>query len=348
MPRTSNSRRIGSRFWDVLLLVLLPGCPGSTPTVAPEATGASQPEPVTVVETSEPEPAEPVPAAIEVEKFAFLARDHSPFPRAAPIRKPHVLMSIDNPEGETAELAERLVASDDGYELHDDPSAVGLSSKPKVWMFGPAGPCEAKVGKAYVAAYDDPYLTLERGWVIEECVERPAPLVYVGPAAPSLRWREVDSVFFDEVEDPAKWEHATKPVLVANGLTEWEPDAVPGGVFIRVREAGKVWEIGYAHHWPHDEACAEEQAIDLRIGLWDGESFEEFPAVSRFAGSSELVGVLELDGEPVVVVADDHFQLQLGRVTGRKVTWKELRTGDYHDEDVAYWGWSVLDGYCGP
>lgn len=320
----------------------LSGCPGSTPTVAPEPSAAPLPEPAAEVETSEPDEPAPGPITLEVDKLAFLARDYSPFPQAAPIRKPRVVISIESPEGDAADLAERLVSSDDGYELHEDPT------KPKVWMFGATGPCEAKVGQAYVAAYDDPYLTLERGFVLEPCDERAAPLVYVGPAAPSLRWRAADNVFFDAVKDPAKWEHATKPVLVANGLTEWEPDAVPAEVFVRVREAGKVWEIGYAHHWPSVADCDEVQAIDLRMGFWDGEAFAELPPVSRFASNSELIGVLELDGEPAVVIADDHFQVQLGVVNGRKVAWQEVRTGDYHDEDIVYWGWSVLDGYCGP
>lgn len=343
MHRAWRSREFVSAF-----SLLLVGCPGSTPTVAPEPTGAPPPEPVSVVETSEPQPSKPVTVALEVDKLVLVTMEDGPFPSPAPLDVPRVVISIENPEGEAADHAERLVGNDDGYELHDDPASIGLPSKPRVWLFGAAGVCEAKVGKAYATAYDDPYLTLERGFVVEPCVDSFAPLAYVGPAAPALRWRAAKSVFFDAVEDPAKWEHATKPVLVANGLTEWEPDAVPAEVFVRVREAGKVWEIGYAHHWPHDESCEEEQAIDLRTGLWDGETFEELAEVGPFGRRSELVGVLDLEGEPAVVVADERYQLQLGLVNGRKVVWKEVRTGDYHDEDVAYWGWSVLDGYCGP
>lgn len=335
--------------WGGVLGIVLMGCPTSPPTVATAPPDAAEPvaeREVVAQEASEPSASEVVP--IEADRFAFVAMEDGPFPNAAPLRTTRVVVSIESPEGEAAEDAERLLSDSRGVERHDEPGAIGLATTPRVWMFGKAGPCEAKVGKAYVAAYDDPYLTLERGFEIESCAEDFAPLAYLGDAAPPLSWRVPTTVYYDTVADPTEWEHATKPVLMANGLAEWEPDAPPAEISVRVHEAGKVWEIGYAHLWPHEEACEEEEGVDLRIGLWDGKRFDELSPVSRFAGNSELIGVLELDGDAAAVIADERYQLQLGLLDGPTIAWSEVRTGDYHDEDVAYWGWSVLEGYCGP
>ena len=338
-----------SRF-SVLALLVLGGCRGAGPTVTPEPPMATEPkpEPEAKVPEKPPLPAETIPIELEAERFAFVAYDDGPFPNVAPAQWPRVVVSIDNPEGEDAKLAERLTADDRGWEAHQDPATIGLPPPPTIWMFGAEGACQAKVGPAYVSAYEDAYLTLERGFRIEPCTKTFAPVAFLGPEAPPMRWRVATNEYYETVE-PATWDHPVRATLMARGLAQWDADAPPPDeIIVRIRKAGAIAELGYAQHWPNEDDCAEDQAIDQTVGFWDGAAFEPLPSVNEYAGSPELVGVLELDGKPRVAIGDLSFQLQLGVLEGRDVTWTELPTGDYHDEDVAYWGWSVLDGYCGP
>lgn len=325
-----------------------PSDAAATPSARDESDGAGSAS-ATAGTSAPSDGAKPTPASAA--DFRYVAMKKGAFPNAAGDEHTRVVSRIDYPSDAKATFAEELIAKGFRRALTaEEAKELELGAPSEVWLFGGDGPCRAELGKPYAAAYDDPTLVLEVGFYVQPCTDAPAPVAFVGAAPPSAKWVDATTDTADEVSKPSEWKHPLRSVLVARGFGDWKSADGPktGPKFhVRIRSAGPVSELAWAHHWPGDD-CEEHEDIDLAIGVVDGEAFTPFAPPSDYASDAELVGTLTLDDRAWVVIADHRFQLQLGWVDGKSIDWTELDTGNYHDEVTAYWGWSVLEGYCGP
>ena len=312
---------------------------------APAATSASH-GPQASATVSEPAPAAS-PREASPADFRFFAGDEGPFPNASGDKQPRVVASVELPEDARASFAEELLANGYRRTLTDEEAAeLEVVAPPQVWLFGSDGPCRAELGPPYAAVYDDPTLVLELGHHVQPCTDAPAPIAFVAEQPPTARWHAVSTDVAEEVSEPARWEHALQPVMIERGFGDRDAKNPPR-VHVRIRSAGPVTELGWAHHWPGDD-CEESEVVDLAIGIRDGDAFTPFAPLDDHSRDAELVGALTVDARAWVVVADHRHQLRLGAIAEQSVRWTELGTGHYHDEVTAYWGFSVLEGYCGP
>lgn len=223
---------------------------------------------------------------------------------------------------------------------------LDLETPKAVWLFGEDGPCRATLRDAYAVVQYEIEPILERGFFLEACTDDYAPVGWVGEQPPDLRWHHASFEFDEIVENPDAMEHPAREQLVELGLLDnIDPDTKKKAVtHVRILMAGPVTEFGVMQHWPHPEDCEEMESGAVRTALWDGTGVPQWlDAGDRFS-SPELMGTLTLDGSVAAIVYDERFQMYVQTSTD----YLEFLTGDYHDEDVAFWGWSVLEGYCGP
>ena len=224
-----------------------------------------------------------------------------------------------------------------------------LRPEDDVWLIGPEGPCKTALGPGHATAVTESgYAVLEVHYEVRRCTDAPSPVAYVGSEPPPVTWVPVAQDFHDLLEEPDAWQHPKRAALVKMGLLEWDADAGVPDVVVRIHEAGDVVELGYAHHWPADTCEEEEESVWLELGEWRDDHLEPLPEFEHPYAGVELVGALQGPKGLWAVVADSQFQLQLGFDSAAGWSWTELSTGVYHDEDIAFWGWSVLENYCGP
>lgn len=333
------------------LAVLAPGCDkggeSATPGDGTDAAGGEQ--------GADADTVTPLALEVDADAFVYLAAKDGPFPSIVDGTRAVLVVDSELADEALARYAGGLVEADSLTLLEGaGPSELGLpalTKNTKVWMFGPEGPCTAKVLQGYALAYEEINLTLEAGYMLEACAELHAPVVYIGAEPPQARWVGAEASVdtgLGEPKDAEGWEHPWRPALAEAGLFDWEPstdEPDPPSLFVRVREAGPVVEMGYALHFP-GAACEEYEQVHLDVGLSPGPG--RFQTIESDQTQIELVGALLVGDDPLVVVGDSRFQLQLGVFAGGKLEWSERLTGDYHDEDTASWGWSVLETYCGP
>ncbi len=315
-------------------------------TATPDTKTASTPE-------ASPTPKTPPTAA---PGLRLVASAKGPFPSVDDTPGPRLVMSAASPSAGAATTFAEALLDEDGAVPVDDAraAALGLSAPDAVWMFVDGAPCRATVGERYALAYEDASLVLEVGFRLDGCGTDFAPLAHVGPTPPAIRWVAAKTDVSERITKPKRFTHPAAATLRGRGLFRWraaDPDAdLPKRkpkFHVRIRTAGPIVELGYAHHWPGPD-CEEEQTVDVVLTRRVGERYVPLPPVSEYADKPELVGVLMEGDAPWAVIADERYQLQLGMFDGDTVRWTEVTTGDYHDEDTAFWGWSVLDGYCGP
>lgn len=285
-------------------------------------------------------------APFDASKLMYLPSEDGPFTSFIEEKGPR-LARVFYPNGE--------VENAFGNE-HETSGTVMLTAKqvtdlkvekPKaVWMFGSDGPCRAKIKKPYATVMYDAGMVIETGFFLEACTTDYAPVAYVGKKPPPAKWHSATPSFDEIVKKPKSFKHPGRKLLVDLGLldtrhTETKKKAV---THVRIREAGPVTEFGVMQHWPHPEDCEEEASGGVVPALWDHKSPPQRLDPGDEYDQPELVGSLTLDGKVAAIIYDESFNMYVQT----KNAYTEVLTGDYHDEDVAYWGWSVLDGYCGP
>lgn len=341
----------------LLVLLTCAACsreaPSSTPPGQPSAAspaagqGSARPEPE-VERVSPPELATLRYVANAVEDFPYSGKPDT-------LRLIVQIIEPEEPEeGKKADpwyaFTEQLADGDHTVPL--DPALEAehaFRPSQDVWLFGADGPCKTELGPGFAwAETESGYLTLKIGYEVERCTKAPSPIVYLGDEPPPVKWTPIEQTAYEMLEDPQTWQHPKRAALEKLGLLEWDAEDGDPDIVVRIHEAGDIVELGYAHHWPADTCEEEEQGIYLEVGRWVGDHVEPLPAYEHPYAHVELVGALYGPNGMWAVVADSQFQLQLGYSSEAGWSWTELQTGVYHDEDIAYWGWSVLENYCGP
>ncbi len=326
------------------LFALLAACrpAGATSSIAPAEPPAANAEPAQ--DAASPAPA-PLPTRALVPAELGYVRVRSLDERG------------DIPQLVFVQEMEDELDSDTGpsFEEHptaDDARARGLPEVSEVWLFGPDGPCRARQVRIFADHYEDVVPTLELGWELEACADEFAPVAHLGPSPPALRWIDAEVRHAGPLER-ASWKDPLADALEDQGLWEATPDdtgpQVDPSFFTRVAEAGPVVELSYAQHWPGD-ACEEYEHTSTVIYAREGEALIELPTSDEIYGSPELVGALVDEDGLVATVATHAFQIWIGTgpLEPDRYRWTEIHTGNYHEEDTAYWAWSVLEAYCGP
>jgi hypothetical protein len=218
-------------------------------------------------------------------------------------------------------------------------------------MFGPKGPCKAKLGEPYAYSYALGSPAFELGYELKACTKDFAPLVHLGADPPQARWQPVDGAKTITITNPSSWKHEQRAALEAMGIFDWAPDedeTREPTYYARLRRAGPaVLELGYVHYWPGGE-CEEYEEVELRLGLERAGKFVELPPPDEYVSNAELVGALLADDGPLALVARESHQMYVADLQGKKPRWRTIITGAYHDEDTAFTGWSMLEHYCGP
>lgn len=287
-----------------------------------------------------------------------------PAPEPARVLRPDELVPVRTRKEEGREITQLLFVFD-----HDDPDSVddefdhhppearaiamGMPAIDEVWLFGPDGPCRATKQRVFASYYEDVVPTLELGWELDPCANDVAPVAHIGPNPPPLAWVSAD-VRGDGPITRGKWEDPLAAELEEQGLWDYEAEVegerVPKPNFhTRIAEAGPVVELSFAQHWPGD-ACEEYEHTSTVLYARVGDDLVPLPESEDFSAWAELEGVLLEDGELVAAIGTNSFQLYVGTgpLEEGRYRWTEVITGHYHEEDTAYWAWSVLEAYCGP
>ena len=330
---------------------------GTGTTGVPEAATSDTGAGDSSTETGDGTGAADEPAALSDEDFLYVSQKDGDFPSVGS-EQPRLILYFDH-EREIKfpdELGEAFMEEGELRRL-DAATAAKLKLTPpgQVWLFGESGPCKAKLGSAYAYPYTDGMPAIEVGYLLEPCADKFAPLAYVGAEAPKAQWESAGLDVSEELgKDWKKWAHPKREAFAALGAFDWTPDEDEKRrprLHLRSLEAGAAGEVAYAWHWPGD-ACEESESIGRAVGLWSGGKFSALPDLSEYSGAGELMGALMLGELTLVIVVKDRFQLYFSRWRGPGDgdygAWVERRTGEYHDEEVAYAGWSVLESYCGP
>lgn len=291
-------------------------------------------------------PESPMPT-FDAKSLGYVARPSGPFPNPGEIETTRLVVSIrEDLDDQLLHYTDTLLEGDRVIDVAPaDRKLLGLSTKPNVWLFGHSAPCKAKVGKPYAQAHDEGSVALEVGYRLKPCGKNPAPIAHLGDTPPDLRWKTA-KVELSERVDLTQWKHPARQTLEGWGLAEWEGKTPT--VYARIARAHNAHELGYAHYLPGTDECgSEEESTVVRIALWSGKTFSELPAVEEALGGEALVGELTFEDATIAVVATLRYQMYVW-VAAMPTTWTEFRTGSYHDEDVAYSGWSVLQNPCEP
>lgn len=285
-------------------------------------------------------------APFDASKLQYLASEGGDFHSNIEDKGPR-LATITYPDGDVANaFAEQHEGSGTVMLSPEQIKTLGLKKPKAVWMFGPEGPCKAKPKRAYATVVFEASTVIETGFFLKGCTSDYAPVAYVGKKPPPAKWNGATRTMDDIVKNPKAFKHPARKQLVELGLldnrhSETNKTAV---THVRITEAGPVTEFGVMQHWPHPEDCEEEQSGGVTPALWDHKSPPQWLRVGDEYQDPELVGTLTLDGKVAAIIFEESFNMYIQTQSA----YTEVLTGDYHDEDVAYWGWSVLDGYCGP
>lgn len=298
---------------------------------------------------------------LKLDRLAYLSHGDGPFPAMAD-DGPRLVMRVILGGEEDVDFADLPDTDEeppvDEYgdplpQTLDAPTArkLGIPAVKQAWMFGPAGPCAAKLGEPYVYSYAEGAAVVELGYEITACTKDFAPVVHLGADPPHARWLPVGAAKTTPVADPKTWKHEQRAAFEAIGIFDWTPnedEKREPNYHARLRRAGPaVLELAYAHHWPGAE-CVEYEEIEVHIGLEREGKFVALPSPGEHVSDAELVGALIVADAPVAVVARYAFQMYVADVQAKKARWREIITGGYHEEDTAFSGWSVLEHYCGP
>lgn len=314
-----------------------PTPPRSLPTAPPKAPAASR--------------ASSGPVVLARDQLAYVADASGVFPSMLGTPGPRLVLAVlDEPPP--------LVEPDalGVHEVADEALAeLGLPRPPAVWLVTPGGACQAELGGGYVGHYAEGPPAYELGYLLQPCAAGFGPLAVLADDVPArLRWIAA-TVQLDEPVDLPAWTHPLRAAFHELGLGASVDDAGRPAPVRRARilavEGTPLYQLVAVDHWPAEEACDEQEVVTLGTALVDDEGLRWLVPPEAFAwdpDQAQLEGALVDGGVAVVSVHAVRFQAGLAiRDAAGDHQWIELDTGRYHDEDVAYSGYSVRQ-YCGP
>lgn len=342
--------------WILVTTLAVGGCaharpepPRSLPTPAAVAPKAEGPRPEAVV--------------LAPEQLAFVTDAAGGFPSMLSTPIPRLVLAVLEEPPPFAKATTADDTDDDAgleldqvIEVDDEVLAQhGLARPPVVWLVTPDGACQATLGVGYVGHYAEGMAAWEVGYLLAPCASVFAPLAVLVEDVPRrLRWGAAEAELGGEV-DLATWQHPLRERFLELGLGEARNEAGEPAPQRRVQvdtvSGTPLRQLIAVDYWPAEDACDEEEAVTIRSGLWDGRALQWLSPPETSDPSPrdpELVGAL-VDGDvPVAVAYTVEFQLHVAlRRATSEYQWLELVTGSYHDEDVAFSGYSVRQ-YCGP
>jgi hypothetical protein len=308
--------------------------PSRRPAMAP-ATPRSRPSPIVLA------PAE----------LAYVADAGGGFPSMLSTPGPRLVLAVlDEPPAFVDAEAEGV------QDVADEALAtIGVARPSAVWLPTPSGTCRAALGSGYVGHYAEGVVAYEVGYHLKPCAPVFGPIgVLADDAPPELRWVAA-TVELDEQVELDAWAHPMREAFLELGLgTHVDEAGAPAPVRaarISTVEGTSLRQLVAVDHWPAPEPCNEVEAVTIGTGLWDGTALRWLPTPEPTPWEPhepQLVGAL-VDGRvPVVVVYTVRFQAMVGtRDAAGEYRWSEISTGRYHDEDVAFSGYSRRQ-HCGP
>ncbi|MCX4243251.1 hypothetical protein [Paraliomyxa miuraensis] len=291
------------------------------------------------------------PRVIAREQLAHVGYDTGVFPTMLGTPGPRLVLAVLDSLPAFSELEVDEVRDVDDEAL----AGIGVVRPPSVWLVTPAGACPATLKDGYVGYYAEGPEAYEVGFHLVPCAADFGPLAVVAELPPhELRWVPAEVELDDRVE-PSAWEHPLRDAFVELGLGTHQDDAgTPAPARwarIMAVPGTPLRQLFAIDHWPAEEACDEHEVVSSGLVMMG----DEGPAwllppedLGWGGGEAQLVGALVQGEVPLVVVQRVRFQAGLGlRDRDGGYQWFELDTGRYHDEDVAYAGYSVRQ-YCGP
>lgn len=285
-------------------------------------------------------------------QLAYVADASGVFPSMLGTPGPRLVLAVLDDPPPFAEPDEPGV-----FDVDDETLAELGAARPRaVWMVTPKGACQATVGDGYVGHYAEGLPAYEVGYRLAPCGAGFGPLaVLADELPPELRWVAATVELDDEV-DPETWEHPLRDAFVGLGLGTSLDDAGRPAPARWARIVGvegtPLRQLVAVDHWPAEEACDEQEVVANATALGGGGDELRWLSppddLAWGGGQAQLAGAI-VDGDvPVVVVHTVRFQAGVGvRDAAGEYQWLELPTGRYHDEDVAFSGYSVRQ-YCGP
>lgn len=269
-------------------------------------------------------------------------------------------------EAAPAELIEVLVGfgfgeDDSSLDPHPlDPALLAsLELAPPhstIWLVDDEGVCEARLAAPIVAIYTEVDPTLELSWRLEGCdPDRAWAPIGLFTLAPPEQLRYVEAQLErSEAIEPARVEgraatlvreNAAEIVEASKEASEPPPDewwirelAIPDTDIAQVQFAG-LWRDHPARGEDYDD-CSETATITRWTADWAEPEFSPFDAnedADYGWDESELVGAFVIGRKAKWLVYTVQLQALL---VGPSRAPELIVTGDYHDEVVAFAGWS--------
>lgn len=273
---------------------------------------------------TDPLPEPPPRAALAAADWLPLSTggDRSP----DPVTKPHLAVVGDRVETYGGDLAPKIIVALRRLafgRLPPPPDAVDVDAAalaalgfdppaPHVWIFGPEGPCRARVTTPMVGRYDGPAgEVLEVSWRLEGCLGRAwAPIgALVEMLPPDLKWVVATPVLAAEVDPRGGWTHPLA-AFSAEPEDSGEPPAAHAVTVLEVLGARPApVEVLYAHLRPDPEApgdpCRTDASVRATHGWWDGQVLKPFePVLDPFDVPVLLGAILQDDATEALLYAN--------------------------------------------
>ncbi len=333
------------------------------------------------------------PTAISAE-FAFVSfggEFKGPFIEAADKGGPALITAVveDDQDNWPSPLREAVLGQVDMDQFNETGEPVVLRIDPRtvlaagfepprgpVWLIGPQGPCQARIGEPRVSVTGAGWTALEISWLLaldgsdSGCtIESPsgwAPVAILADHLPAeLRYvsARIDSsphaVALGQANDP----HAASLAEFVHDLAAPSEDYPEGYVAdeLWVRETiipdTEIAQVDFAalrRHHPqpgedYDECQDAEQLRTLvgvwRAGVWNASGLTRV-GMPRDAAPQDLIGAFVLADQLLWTVHSRYGQAIVAGPSAEQPV-AELPTVAIHPEDAASFVWSVI-AYCGP
>jgi hypothetical protein len=190
----------------------------------------------------------------------------------------------------------------------------------RVWLFGPDGPCHARVTTPMIGRYDGDGEVLEVSWRLEGCL--PAAWAPVGvltdTLVPDLKWASAQTVVDSDFDPMMGWTHPlgsmvdvptwdAEPPTVHHVIVQEVPDAQPTPLTIL---------YGYARLDPEvsDDPCLATESVAATHGWYDGRTLARFVPVPQPHDVPQLLGAVVQDNSTEALVYADGLDIAVAIV----------------------------------
>lgn len=180
-----------------------------------------------------------------------------------------------------------------------------------VWLFGPEGPCRARVGQPRLSVYAGAGDVYEISWELQGCTGVGwAPVGLLAEQVPAdVRWVAAETLAELELQPQERWEHPLEDLV---DHPKW--DVPPDGRIVWARSIleltpsptqvlSSVWAAG-----PEQAPCQQAEETVVTHGLWDEVAFEPVDPLPDPERVVVLLGAIAQGDRPEAIVFADGLE----------------------------------------